>query len=338
MGSHNPGNPVAPIRATSNTGMAPTLGRPARRVKSRQSRAEPAFEVPRTRFQSASRCAMVASAGGARSHRSEHVAGCSIRRTTAPATEVGMLAAQRRELILDAVRSGHTAEVVELAQRFSVSEMTVRRDLARLAHEGRLRRVHGGAVSEREEPPFAQIAVERLAEKQRIGGAAAALVADDQTVMIDIGTTTLQLARHLHGRRLTVITSSLAVIEELLPDAGIDLVVLGGSVRRNYRSLVGVLAEDALRQLSADVAFVGTSGMGEDLFVMDTTMVEVPIKRGMIAAAWRKVLLVDTAKFAMSGSVRVCKATALDTVVTDAARTEPVPVALAAAGVELVHA
>ena len=173
-----------------------------------------------------------------------------------------MLAAQRRELILDAVRSGHTAEVVELAQRFSVSEMTVRRDLARLAHEGRLRRVHGGAVSEREEPPFAQIAVERLAEKERIGGAAAALVADDQTVMIDIGTTTLQLARHLHGRRLTVITSSLAVIEELLPDAGIDLVVLGGSVRRNYRSLVGVLAEDALRQLSADVAFIGASGDG----------------------------------------------------------------------------
>src|SRR3954469_124429 len=244
-----------------------------------------------------------------------------------------MLAAERRELILDAVRNDRTAEVVTLAQRFSVSEMTVRRDLARLAHEGRLRRVHGGAVSEREEPPFGQIAVERLAEKQRIGGAAAALVADDQTVMIDIGTTTLQLARHLHGRRLTVITSSLAVIEELLPDAGIDLVVLGGSVRRNYRSLVGVLAEDALRQLSADVAFVGTSGIGEDLFVMDTTMVEGPIKRGMLPWSRRRVLLADAGKFEMTGSVRVCRASELDAVVTDAAPSEPVPVALAATGV-----
>jgi DeoR/GlpR family transcriptional regulator of sugar metabolism len=249
-----------------------------------------------------------------------------------------MLAAQRRELILDAVRSGQTAGVVELAQRFDVSEMTVRRDLAQLALEGRLKRVHGGAVSEREEPPFEQIAVERLAEKDRIGRAAAALVADGQTLMVDIGTTTLQLARHLRGRKVTVVTSSLAVIEELLPEESVELVVLGGSVRRNYRSLVGVLAEDALRQLSCDIAFLGASGIGEDLYVMDTTMVEVPIKRGMIAAAKRTVLLADAAKFAMHGSVRVCNAADLDTVVTDARPKVPAVVALKAAGVDVVHA
>jgi DeoR/GlpR family transcriptional regulator of sugar metabolism len=249
-----------------------------------------------------------------------------------------MLAARRRELILDAVRSGHTAEVVELAQRFAVSEMTVRRDLAQLALEGRLRRVHGGAVKERDEPPFEQIAVERLAEKDCIGRAAAKLVADGQTVMIDIGTTTLQVARHLRGRRLTVVTSSLAVIEELLPDDGIELVVLGGSVRRNYRSLVGVLAEDALRQLSCDVAFIGASGIGDDLDVMDTTMVEVPIKRGMIAAAKRSVLLADAAKFSMHGSVRVCNAADLDVLVTDAPAPEPAVAALREAGVDVVLA
>src|SRR5262249_44725782 len=110
---------------------------------------------------------------------------------TRPLPPPPMLAAKRRQLILDAVRSGRTAGVVELAQRFDVSEMTVRRDLARLALEGRLKRVHGGAVSERDEPPFEQIAVERLAEKNRIGRAAAALVDEGQTVMIDIGTTTL---------------------------------------------------------------------------------------------------------------------------------------------------
>jgi DeoR/GlpR family transcriptional regulator of sugar metabolism len=193
-------------------------------------------------------------------------------------------------------------------------------------------------VSEREEPPFEQIAVERLAEKDRIGRAAARLVADGETVMVDIGTTTLQLARHLHGRRLTVVTSSLAVIDELLPERGIELVVLGGVVRRNYRSLVGVLAEDALRQLSCDVAFLGTSGIGEDLYVMDTTMVEVPIKRGMIAAAKRTVLLADAAKFSMHGSVRVCRAADLDTVVTDAPATDAAVVALRRAAVEVVHA
>lgn len=249
-----------------------------------------------------------------------------------------MLAAQRRQLILRAVRDEQVAGVVELAQRFDVSEMTVRRDLAHLAQEGKLVRVHGGAVSEREEPPFAKIAVERRDAKERIGAAAADLVRDGQTIMIDIGTTTLQLARELHGRELTVITSNLAVIEELLPDEGIELLVLGGLVRRNYRSLVGVLAEDALRQVSADLAFLGASGIRDDLSVMDSTMVEVPIKRGMIAAADRSVLLVDAAKFSMNGVVRVCGADALDAVVTDAPADAPAVARLVEAGVPVVRA
>ena len=112
-----------------------------------------------------------------------------------------MLAAQRRELILDAVRRGQTAERRRAGERFDVSEMTVRRDLAQLALEGKLKRVHGGAVSERDEPPFEQIAVERLAEKDRIGPPPRRSSRTAQTVMIDIGTTTLQLARHLRGAR-----------------------------------------------------------------------------------------------------------------------------------------
>jgi DeoR/GlpR family transcriptional regulator of sugar metabolism len=248
-----------------------------------------------------------------------------------------MLAEERRELILHTVRNGRGAEVVELARRFDVSEMTVRRDLARLAREGKLTRVHGGAMSD-PEPPFAQIAVERFEEKRRIGRAAAALVTNGQTVIVDVGTTTLQFARQLRGRELTVVTSNLAVIEELLPEPRIELVVLGGVVRRNYRSLVGMLAEDALRQLSADVVFLGASGIREDLSVMDTTMVEVPIKRGMIAASRRAVLLVDAAKFRMHGSVRICGADELDAVVTDAAVEEQGVAALVQAGVDVVHA
>jgi DeoR/GlpR family transcriptional regulator of sugar metabolism len=249
-----------------------------------------------------------------------------------------LLPAQRRQLILRAVRGGRGAEVIDLAQRFEVSEMTVRRDLAQLAQEGKLIRVHGGAVSVRDEPPFAEIAVERLAEKERIGHAAAALVRDGQTIMIDIGTTTLQLARQLRDRELTVITSSLAVLEELQPYEGIELISLGGIVRRNYRSLVGVLAEDMLRQLTADLSFLGASGIRPDLSIMDTTMVEVPIKRGMIAAADRVVLLVDAAKFYMGGIVRVCGADELQALVTDAPEDEPALRELVRAGVEVVHA
>jgi DeoR/GlpR family transcriptional regulator of sugar metabolism len=249
-----------------------------------------------------------------------------------------VLAEQRRQLILDAVRTGRGAGVVQLAQQLDVSEMTVRRDLAHLARQRKLTRVRGGAVGNREEPPFAEIAVERLEEKERVGHAAAALVRDGQAVMIDIGTTTLQLARHLHGRELTVITSNLAVIEELLPDESIELVVLGGIVRRNYRSLVGVLAEDALRQVHADVSFIGASGIRDDLSVMDTTMIEVPIKRGMIEASARVVLLVDAMKFSMGGIVRICGPEELDVVVTDAGDDEPCVGELRQAGVEVVGA
>ena len=88
-------------------------------------------------------------------------------------------------------------------------------------------------------------------------------------------------------------------------------------MRRNYRSLVGVLAEDSLRQLRADVLFLGTSAVDERLGVWDTTIVEVPIKRAMIEAAERVVLLADAEKFAMGGSVRVCEAGAIDHIVTD---------------------
>jgi DeoR/GlpR family transcriptional regulator of sugar metabolism len=213
--------------------------------------------------------------------------------------------------------------VSDLAESFGVSEMTVRRDLHALARDGKLERVHGGAVHTAVEPGFSQIEVERFDVKDRLGNAAADLVEDGQTVMIDIGTSTTAISRHLHGKQITVVTTNLAVIEELLPDPGIELVLPGGVVRRNYRSLVGVLAEDSLRQLKADVAFLGTSGVDFELGVWDTTMVEVPIKRLMIAGADQVVLLADLAKFAMTGMVRVCGPEALDHVVTDA----PLPAA-----------
>jgi len=248
-----------------------------------------------------------------------------------------MLPAQRRQAILRAVRSG-TAHVTALAETFGVSEMTVRRDLHALARDGKLERVRGGAVNVESERPFSEIVVERLEAKDRIGRAAAALVEDGQTAMIDIGTTTLQAARHLRGRSLTVITTNLAAYEELLPEPGIELVLPGGVVRRNYRSLVGMLAEDTLRRLRADIAFIGTSGIDADLAVWDTTMVEVPIKRAMIAASQRTVLLADAAKFDMDAMVRVCEASELDAIVTDERLPAKRRKALERAGVEVIVA
>ena len=248
-----------------------------------------------------------------------------------------LLPAQRRQEILRAVRGG-TAHVSELAESFGVSEMTVRRDLGTLARDGKLERVHGGAVDASGEPGFSQIEVERFDIKDRLGAAAAAMVSDGQTVMVDIGTSTLQFARHLHGKKITVVTTNLAVVEELVPDPDIELVLPGGIVRRNYRSLVGVLAEDSLRQIKSDILFLGTSGVDVDMGVWDTTMVEVPIKRLMIAGAEEVVLIADTAKFAMTGMVRVCGPESIDHIVTDAPLPAACRSAVDAAGIEVTVA
>ena len=248
-----------------------------------------------------------------------------------------MVPAQRRQRILQAVRTG-TAHVSDLARAFEVSEMTVRRDLRALEDAGQLERVHGGAVHTVPERPFAEIELEGQEAKDRIGRAAAALVQDGQTVMLDIGTTALQVARHLRGRQITLITTNLAVLDELRNDPAVELVLPGGLVRRNYRSTVGVLAEDALRQLNADLAFLGTSGIDADLSVWDTTMIEVPIKRAMIRAAARVVLLADTEKFSMNGVVRICGPQDLDEIITDADLPAGDRAAIEDAGIEVTIA
>lgn len=228
-----------------------------------------------------------------------------------------LVPAQRRADILAAVRTGST-HVSDLAESFGVSEMTVRRDLRQLADAGRLERVRGGAVRVSSERPFDETAVENDESKRGIGAAAADLIEDGQTVMVDIGTTTLEAARCLHGREVTVITTSLAVLDELKDDPAIELILPGGVVRRNYRSLIGVVAEDSLRQLNADVLLLGTSAVDARLDVWDSTLVEVPIKRAMIAASQRIMLLADRQKFANPGHIRVCDARLLDEIITDA--------------------
>lgn len=248
-----------------------------------------------------------------------------------------MVPAQRRQRILQAVRSG-TAHVSELARAFEVSEMTVRRDLHALERDGKLARVHGGAVDLVPERPFDQVALEDRDAKDAIGRAAAAMVEDGQVVMLDIGTTTLQVAHHLRGRHVTVITTNLAALDKLRDDPHVEIVLAGGLVRRNYHSTVGVFAEDALGQLRADIAFLGTSAVDETLSVWDSTMIEVPIKRAIIRAAERVVLLADSGKFAMSGTVRICGPADLDHIVSDAALPAGDRAAIEDAGIEVTIA
>ncbi|MCJ7661136.1 MAG: DeoR/GlpR family DNA-binding transcription regulator, partial [Anaerolineales bacterium] len=151
--------------------------------------------------------------------------------------------------------------VPELSVYFKVSEATIRRDLEKLDGQGWVKRTHGGAVRvERavKEPPMLQRIDERQDEKQRIGQAAAALVKDGETIFLGSGTTVLEIARHFpEDLILTVITNSLPVVNELAERSGIEMIVIGGMLRQSELSMVGHIAEQAVREFRADRVFMG---------------------------------------------------------------------------------
>ncbi|WP_374971044.1 DeoR/GlpR family DNA-binding transcription regulator [Terrabacter sp. BE26] len=226
----------------------------------------------------------------------------------------------RHRAITNALRDG-AVSVQDLVARFGVSPATIRRDLAELSDAGLVVRVHGGAAPLTDgeiDRPYEVVADEAAPEKRAIARRAAALVRDGDTVLLDIGTTTGALARELRGRSITVITPSLAVLDVLRADPAVDLVLVGGSVRRAYHSLVGPLTEEALRRVHAATVFLGTSGIDPHGWVLDTTSVEVPTKRLLLDAGGRVVLLADHTKFPGQGSIRVCDLTAVSTLITTA--------------------
>ena len=250
-----------------------------------------------------------------------------------------MLPKQRQDQIVRALRADGAGGVKVLAAQLGVSEATIRRDLEQLHEQGRLTRVYGGALAvDGGDEPFAEVSAVHATEKDRIARRAAALVSDGQSVLLDIGTTALRVAQHLHGRSLTVVTSNLAVLEELQNDEQIELIILGGFVRRTYRSLVGYLTEESLRQIHVDWLFLGTSGVRPDGRVMDSTMIEVPVKRAMINAADRVVLLADRTKFPGHGVARVCEPAELHMVVTEPGADTATRTQLTEAGVQVVLA
>jgi DeoR/GlpR family transcriptional regulator of sugar metabolism len=248
-----------------------------------------------------------------------------------------MLQERRHELILRTLRAEGTATVARLVDLLGTSAATVRRDLVLLDEEGLLRRVHGGAAAVVDaDDPFADVAAVRVEEKDAVARRCAELIKDGETVLLDIGTTAHRVSRLLHGRSLTVVTSNLAVYEELADDVTIQLILLGGVVRRDYRSLVGFLTEDNLAQIHADRLILGTSGVRANGQVVDTTVVQVPVKRAMIAASDQVILAADADKFPGSGMARVCDAADLDVVVTNAGAAPDTLAALAAADVEVM--
>ena len=248
-----------------------------------------------------------------------------------------MLSTSRRAQVLARLDADGRASVHALARDLGVTPSTIRRDLARLAADGTLVRTYGGAAV-RSATPERDALDPRLAAKRAIGAAASALVEDGQTIAISSGSTALVLARHLVDRRLTVITNALDVVGVLLDRPGIELVVLAGVVRPGMHSMLGHLAELALRELRADALFMGIGAISAERGLMNDSIPEILTDRALRRAAQTCVVLADSTKLGTVAPAYVFGIDEVDTLVTDADADPGEVTALEAKGVRVILA
>jgi len=214
-----------------------------------------------------------------------------------------LLVEERRRKILELVAAQERVTVEELVDRFGVSAVTVRGDLDALANAGAVIRSHGGALSRTEhfmDVPANGNAGLHLAEKERIAAAAVQMIRDGQTLILDAGTTTAQIARRIRSLKLpsvTVISNSLNIAMELAELPYVLLIMLGGMLRERSYSLVGPPAEAALRGLSADRVFLGIDGLDPDVGLTTADVLEAQIKSVMMQVAREVVVVADSSKF-----------------------------------------
>ncbi len=247
----------------------------------------------------------------------------------------------RQSDILAVARTRGRVSVDVLANAYDVTPQTIRRDLNDLCNRGLLARVHGGAVPARSVSNVAYETRRNLASlgKQRIGVAAAGLIPDNCSLIINIGTTTEQVARALYDRRdLSVISNNINVINILSGSPRKDLVLAGGTVRQSDGGIIGETAVEFMRQFKVDYAVVGASALDEDGALLDYDIREVSVARAIINNARQTILVADASKFERSAPVRICEIPEITAFVTDAAPPERFAAICRAHGVEIIVA
>ncbi|HEX7063551.1 MAG TPA: DeoR/GlpR family DNA-binding transcription regulator [Bacillales bacterium] len=231
-----------------------------------------------------------------------------------------MFAAQRKAEILDRLMAKGNVTVNQLAEDLGVSEPTIRRDLEDLEEEGKLKRTYGGAVTTEVstfEPSLPEKVVHYPEEKSAIGRKALSLIETGDTVLLDSGTTTLEIARNLPDMEITVVTNSLQIGQELSSCRKVKLLFLGGELRPTTGAFVGSLTESLLSQLNVDKLFLGTNAIDLERGVTTPNTTEAATKRAMIYSAREIILTADHSKFGKISLVKVCDFADLDVIVTD---------------------
>ena len=235
---------------------------------------------------------------------------------------VALKAALRHDAIRREIEVKGQVSVADLRDRLDVSEVTIRGDLEHLERRGVLTRIRGGAVASRNrtlEMPLEETSTTNRAEKMAIGARAAAMVKDGQTVIIDVGSTTTEMAKALSPdlNRVVVITNGLNIALILEAVRGISVIVTGGTLRTLQHSLVAPMGTLLLDQLNADVAFLGCNGIDPARGFTNTNIAEAEIKQAMVRSAEKVVVLADHDKIGKVASAFVADISAADLLITD---------------------
>jgi DeoR family transcriptional regulator of aga operon len=256
----------------------------------------------------------------------------------------------RWNALLELLTDSGRVSVEDAAERLSVSQATIRRDFDQLAQQQMITRTRGGAVANgvSYDLPLRYKTAKHSAEKQRIGTAAAALVAPGMVVALNGGTTTTEVARALAVRpelagnlddaQLTVVTNALNIANELLVRSRMKIVVTGGVVRPQSFELVGPLGGGILREVTLDIALLGVDALDVTLGAAAHHEGEAAMNSLMVARARRVVIIADSSKLGGHAFARICPIDRVDTLVTDSGATPDIVHAFEVAGVKVVRA
>jgi DeoR family transcriptional regulator of aga operon len=254
-----------------------------------------------------------------------------------------LLVEERRRLIIEHVDSNGRATVEELAARFGTSTVTIRNDLEALARQGAITRSHGGALPAMQpvanDTPLSIKETRSHPQKLRIGQAAAKLIKDGETIILDSGSTTVEIARQIRQMKfdaLTVVTNALNIALELSGLPNIRVMMLGGLLRPTSYSLVGPDAEQALSRISADKLFLGVDGLDPLVGVTTPDPLEASLNALMIRASRQTIAVFDASKLGQRSLSVITPMQNLNTVITDSSAAPEMVDALRGAGVDVM--
>jgi DeoR family transcriptional regulator of aga operon len=227
---------------------------------------------------------------------------------------------ERQNQILRLIDKQSRITIVEICEQFAVSEATARRDLEELTRQGKIQRVHGGAIALQEsiaERPILQRESEQSAEKLSIGAAAAKLVGEKETIFLGSGTTVIEVARALRARvGLTILTNSLPVLN-VLSGTQNTVICLGGMLRSSELSFIGHITEQALNEVRADKVFMGTRAISLEFGLTHEFLPETMTDRAILRAGREVIIVADHTKFGRAATVLLAPVERIHTIVTD---------------------